>query len=266
MRTYFLVLVACLLPLFLSAPQADAASGYRAPLPAWVKTDKLPEVKQNRMSRTTGGIYYLMVDDQVRWTPQVQVSYRRFAYKVIDRLGLEEAARITVEFDPTHEEVSFHAISVHRDGQVFDRTDSARIETYQREKQLNDGIVDGHLTAHVDIPDLRVGDIVEYSFSIASRPELALNEFASTVRMSWTVPLGFNRYRVTLPADKRLQVRNFGLDLPPVTSQTDGEVTYEWTLHDADPVAAESDVPSWNIAGSFQVSTFDSWDAISKGL
>ena len=266
MRAFLLFLVACWLPMFLSVSQAEAASDYRGPSPAWVKVHKLPEVKQNRISRTTGGIYYLMVDDQVRWTPQVQVSYRRFAYKVIDRLGLEEAARVTVEFDPTHEEVSFHVISVHRDGRILDRTDSARIKTYQREKQLNDGIVDGHLTAHVDIPDLRVGDIVDYNFSIASRPELALNEFANTVRMSWTVPVAFNRYRVSLPANKRLQIRDYGLDLSPVISETDGETTYEWTLHDADPVAAESDVPSWNISGSLQVSTFDSWDAISKGL
>jgi len=207
-----------------------------------------------------------MLDDQVRWTPGVQVFHRRFAYKVIDRLGLEEAARITVEFDPTHEEVSFHSISVNRDGRVLDRFADARIKTYQQEKQLTSGIVDGHLTVHVDIPDLRIGDVVEYAFSVASRPELALNEFSQTVRMHWTVPIGLHRYRVSLPDTKRLQVRNFGLDVSPVISKADGEVIYEWIVKDADPIPAESDVPSWNISGSVQVSTFESWDTISRGI
>ncbi len=249
-----------------AAVAEDDSAKYRGPPPSWITEQPLPEVKQSRVSRAAGGFYYLLADRQVRWRPDAQISYLRIAYKIVDRIGLEEGARITVEFNPTREEVRFHSIQLHRDGKVLDRFADAKMQTYRREKELNQGIVDGYLTVHTDIPDLRVGDVVEYSYSTRKLPDFVLNEFSDEVGMAWTIPVGFFRYRVNLPNGKHLNIRRYGVELEPVKSSGADATEYEWVLEDPDPIASEDNVPVWHFSDGIRLSTSDSWSEIAASV
>jgi len=56
-----------------------------------------------------------------------------------------------------------HGLKVIRDGEAIDVLESARFATFQREGALEQSMIDGLLTAHLQIPGLRVGDEVEFA-------------------------------------------------------------------------------------------------------
>ena len=73
---------------------------------------------------------------------------------------------LNVEFDPSYEQLAFHAISIHRPGQsqVINQL-PGDIRTVQREESMDRYLYDGSLTAIVNLADVRVGDIVEFAYT-----------------------------------------------------------------------------------------------------
>ena len=65
-----------------------------------------------------------------------------------------------------------------RDGQEIDLRDTLTEEVLRREQRLEQGIIDGTLTAWMQIPDLRVGDIVDYSSLRMMKPLASAGERA----------------------------------------------------------------------------------------
>ena len=80
--------------------------------------------------------------------------------------GVEEGARISITFDPSYETVTMHRLIVHRDGKAVDRLARQEIKVIQREERLDWHLYDGRLSAEVILEDIRVGDVLEYAYSI----------------------------------------------------------------------------------------------------
>lgn len=254
---------ACLAALCLPAA---VASELIAPSPDWVIASPQQQPKPERLSQVSNGLYFLVLDRQVRWDPEGQVSYRRVAYKITDRLGLEDGAKILMDYDPSHEGVAFHKINILRDGQRLSRLEDTPIRTYRREAELNSGIVDGHLTAHADVADVRVGDIVEYELSVTSAPQLGAEGYDDGFYALWQVPVAYQRFRASVPAGQSLQWRAYGVDAEPQVTSADGLSVYEWIFEDLEPIAGEAEQPGWNIQGGVLLTTTRDWSEVSRLL
>ena len=245
---------------------AGLADDYTGPAPDWVISAPSNEPRGDRLAQASGGLYYLTSDRQVKWQPEQQVSFKRLVYKIIDRAGLEAGAQILESFDPTHESVKFHKIVVHRDRAALDQLGNVKIEVYRREQDLDKGIVDGHLTAHANIPDVRIGDVIEYEISTTSRPELDLDHFQGGFYTRWTVPVAYTRYRVLLPSQKRLYTRSFSTGAEVRENVANGITAYEWVIEDPEPLSDEQEVPAWEIRSAVLLLTMNSWRDVSKLL
>jgi hypothetical protein len=259
-----LILVAAVL--MGSVAAVRSANDLAAPAPDWVIDAPAAQPNESRLPQVSGGTYFLVLDRQVMWVPERQVTFRRVAYKITERLGLEEGARILWSYDPTHESIRFHRIDIVRDGARLPQLDKTAIRTYQREEELDQGIVDGHLTAHADIADVRVGDVIEYELSVTSKPQLALGDFNDGFYARWEVPLAYQRYRLLLPGGQDLQVREYGIELQPDKTVTNGMTAYEWIMRDIEPVPSEAEQPVWHIQGGVLLSTTSRWAEVSKLL
>lgn len=255
--------IACLLAV---ASSAVAANQFVAPTPAWVVEPPSRQINTERLSQVSGGIYYLVLDRQVRWLPERQETHRRVTYKITDRQGLEEGAKILMNFDPSHEAISFHRVDIVRDGNRLRQLDEIEIRTYQREAELDSGIVDGHLTAHADIVDVRVGDIVDYELSVTSTPQLGLEGYDDGFYALWQVPVAYQRFRVSLPVGRALKSRSYGLDVEPSVGTADGMSVHEWVFEDPEPIVGEAEQPVWNIQGGVLLTTTQAWPEISRLL
>jgi hypothetical protein len=157
----------------LSALVASPASardsiGFNA-APAWVQHATIPSEDAALVAQAQDGVFYLMSDAQTRIEAEVYTHYRRTVVKVLNRAGLEDAARLQYSFDPLDDIFRFHAISIIRDGAVIDKLDPQTAIVARRESDMANGVTDGDLTVYYEIPDVRVGDIIDYEVSWESR-------------------------------------------------------------------------------------------------
>ncbi|MGB3313714.1 MAG: DUF3857 domain-containing protein [Albidovulum sp.] len=141
------------------------------------------------------------MDTQIAWEGETKLSYFRLVTEVTDRAGLERAATVSSDFDPAFETLTLIRLDVHRDGRTMSYRDDLTSEVFRRETRLEAGIIDGTLTAHLQVPDLRVGDIVDMAFLHRSDPVLDGGNRAGGSRLEFSVPVGLTRHVAHWPAD-----------------------------------------------------------------
>jgi transglutaminase-like putative cysteine protease len=256
---------------------SGAALGQRAALdypdikvtstPNWVVRATAPEARSERLQQVQEGVYYLLSDTQSRLANDHYVYYRRIAMQVTNRTGLEQAARLKFTFDPVDEQFSVHSIHVVRDGETIDRLDPEAFIIARQESDMASGVTDGELTVYMEIPDVRVGDIIDYEISWKNQPSLWPGEYSSNFSIQWSVPLGFYRKRVLAPSSRSLTIKTSDPQFKPVISTHGAYTEYVWTTIDADTKTAQSVVPqtfaNW---GYVSISTFDEWGSVAASL
>jgi hypothetical protein len=244
---------------------AAAADGVGRGAPAgWVQELPVPLPRPDRLRQVEDGIYYLLLDSQVKTGRANEVFYTRSAYQVTDRSGLEEAARFEIDYDPTLERVVLHHIRVIRNGVVLDRMADANIQVLRREEELDKGIFDGHKTVHVEIKGVEVGDIVDYAYSWVTTASFWPGQFFGHATTAWSVPLELMRYRVIWPADRApLTIHNRNTTLKPVLTRSGGDVIYDWRAVDPEPVPSEDGTPQWYATwGTVTISSMAKWSQV----
>lgn len=254
--------LATLLAAGLSLPAA--ANGYRTgPAPDWVRPVE-PDTTLPAPDDAPGGVHYLLTDLQLRNQPSGETAYTRFATRALDASGLGQVANIEIDFDPSFQTLTLHAVDVVRDGRRSSRLGKARVELLQREKELEARIFDGRVTAAIFLEDVRVGDIVDYAFSTeGSNPVFGGAAFGS-IYLQWSVPVAHDHTRLMLAPGMTVQTRSEnGAVEPRVQRLADGFLEYTWEQRDVPGQSGESDVPGWHDARPrVQWSQFRDWGEV----
>jgi hypothetical protein len=96
---------------------------------------------------------------------------------VVNNVGVQNASEINISFDPAYETISFHFIRIIRNGEIINKYKEKEIKVIQREDNLESKIYDGSLTAYLSLSDIRLGDIIEYSYTIKGRNPIFNNKY-----------------------------------------------------------------------------------------
>jgi hypothetical protein len=209
-------LAAALAVVFPIAPAAGAAErglGFGAP-PDWVEHVAVDVRASPPATEISGGIDYLLADQQLRVGPRGEERFVHFAKRIVNEAGLESASQLSVSFDPSYESVELHYLRLRRGGAVLDRLARGRVELVQRESELEAQIYDGALQAHTFVEDLRVGDVVEYAYTLRGANPVMQGRLSDSFSVEWSVPLRHQRYRLLWPRERTLLVRNHGSSPP----------------------------------------------------
>lgn len=241
------------------------AQGYTiARVPSWVNYTQTPASDQADQQNNSNGVAYLLVDHQWRVNEGQQSHHQHFVNKALNTSGVSEASQISIDYDPVYESVVLHQIMIHRDGRIIDRVDRSRINLIQREKDLEYQIYDGSKTLNVFIEDVRVGDSVEYSYTIEGANPVFAGHFSENLKMRWEVPVSRVHYRVLWSDSRPLRIRNHETGIEPV-KRTSGQYTeYIWSQDKVEELVSDKDTPSWY--APFPVvylSDINSWDEVA---
>ena len=239
MRLVAFVLTFCLAALPLAAQTLALAED-----PAWADIVPIPEGDATLRAEVEGGQFFLLSDHQLRWEGEVKQSWNRVVAEVTDRAGLEELATIQLDFDPSNETVSLTRLLIHRGDQVIDLKTAVSPQVYRRETRLEEGIIDGTLTAVVQVPDLRVGDVLEQATLLESRPVVGGAERSGSSWLEWATPVALSRTVLTWPKDKPLELGPWPDRVTYYTTDLgDGTLRHEWRRENHIPPVEEEGVP-----------------------
>lgn len=257
MRQALLVLLAMI------ASAAACAADYRfGPVPAWV-TPVTVDPATSLADAGRSGAHALLADVQTRVERQGKTTFSHYASKALDSKGVEEAADISITFDPTYQTLTLHSLNVIRDKRVANRLRSATMRVLQRETELEYRIFDGRKTLSVTLDDLRTGDTVEYAYSLSGMNPVFKNTVSGGADLQWSVPVDRVFVRLLAPPERVVVIKAHGKVTNPQERTADGMREWAWDLKRVAGQPFEKDAPPEYAPYAFiQWSEFADWSAI----
>lgn len=252
--------------LFVASAAAQArAPEYKVGAPApWVSTLALPAAS-GKPELASGGQEYLLSDVQRRIDTGTAASYIRLAAKAVDSSGLDDIARFSVLFDPSYQSVTLHAINLHRGGQTISKLKSSTIQVLQRETEMETRIYDGRKTINVEIDDVRVGDVVDYAYTVSGTNPVFGNQFAGRISMQWGVPVARVAVRLLVHAQRPMRLHDAKAGVKQVMTESGGYRDYRWDRAGVPALRTEKDAPAGYDPYAFiEWSDYADWSAVAR--
>jgi transglutaminase-like putative cysteine protease len=247
--------------------QAEAAEPLHrvAPPAAWVAAATPDYDTAAPTDAGTDGSWYLLLDRQINVTSGGNDAYQHIAVKLTSKTGVEDQSQINVSIDPAFQSLDIHFLRVVRGTTRIDQIQRARITELPEETELQERIYNGHYNVNVLLADVRIGDVVEYAFTIHTRERLFSGHFATLMTVGWSSPVHDQRLRIRSPAARTLYARlSDGGQVPPFQVRGDTlEFAMRW--QDLAAITAEEDQPAWfSPWPSLMVSDLSSWAEVAQ--
>jgi transglutaminase-like putative cysteine protease/tetratricopeptide (TPR) repeat protein len=245
------------------SPQPPAKPQYEiAPPPPWVEVMPLPAIQADATGASPGARNYLLVDRQVRFE-DFSASYEHIAVQLLNHSGVESNSQFQVRFDPEQDRLLIHAVTVHRGAVTIDELKTGRIEILQREDGLEEGVLNGALTFHLLLNDLRVGDTLEYSYTLEHRDPEWGNRYFDRLTTRWDSPARHSRLRIWTKEHVPLYVLNHDV-VQPTRQVIGGWQRLEWRWDELPAIVSVSDAPvGTEQHPSIELSQFANWSEVA---
>lgn len=252
----------CLTLLILN--EAHAQSGVDiGSVAEWVEQRKPDFEVETPLSEIANGEYFLLYDEQTNVAAETESYYIHSAVRIVNESGLESNSQIKIVFDPEFENVTLHSIQVLREGSKFTQLDLSKIKIIQQERELEYQMYDGRLTALYLVEDLRVGDVLEFAYTLHGRNPAVFGFHSSKYSLSYSVPVAEHFIRL-ISDDPKMRYKVRGLDDVEVeTSAKSGKKEFVIRQKRTPRQANESSVPGWyQQYASIEFSNADDWEEI----
>jgi len=262
LKTHHAALAAAL---FVSAPVlADAPRQVLyGPAPAWVRTIS-PTAADAQPSDAAFRIIYQ--DLQERVDKGKLESYTAYRIRILKPEALA-LGNIQIVWSPGAGTATVHYIRVIRDGAAIDVLKQAKLKIIERETGLEQSALDGNLTATMQVPDLRVGDELQFAATIVRAEPAFGTHNAGIAQMAASGVPGTFRYRLLWPIASAMTTR-LSKDLPAtVTKVGDAFKSLDIELRDP-PSIQDIDGASarYNVHRAIEYSDYSGWPDLSKQM
>jgi hypothetical protein len=234
-----------------------------AEIPGWV----VPVPKPTDSPTPDGApLRIVYLDYQIHLGPDGDEVFNSYRLKVLRSEALS-AGNISVAWFPDAGEAKVHYVRIIRDNQVIDVLKSTGFQILQREGFLEHAVLNGQLTAALQVPGLQVGDELEFAATIRRKdPTLGDHSFGFAQLPTTGLPGAF-RIQMVWPKSRKLNWRATS-DVPKLsTTERFGQKELLYELRDPHSVVVADGAPARvNVRRLIEYSDFDSWKEASQRL
>jgi hypothetical protein len=232
------------------------------PQPLWADTTQVDYRNTDLDREADDGYVDLIFDKQTNL--ELQSVYTKKALRIISETGIQNASEISVDFDPSYQQLFFHSLLIIRKGQVINKLDLSKFRTVHQEKELHRFIYNGTVTTMMILEDVQKGDIIEYSYSIHGFNPVFGNKYSDTYTLAYGVPVYRLHYKLFVPATKSIDIKNNGSSLKPGIAIGNRGTAYNWNLFNTHALQEQDKLPSWyDIYPVVMVSEFKNWKEVN---
>ncbi len=231
--------------------------------PSWVEITENAGVIDSRPGRS---IRYLLSEWQTRiGDNDVETeAFTRIKYSPVAYAGLQEAAEISIDFRPTYEDLVIHYVKLSRNGGTLNKLNADQVKLIQHERALDRHQYNGEVTALLVLDDVRVGDVIEYAYTIKGRNPVFAGKYFNSFPLGWKVPVDQVSIRILAPAHRQLNSRIYNAEVNASDFESDGYHVYQWTVNKTGAIRDEDNVPGWfNPYPWLQVTEYSNWEEVS---
>ncbi len=231
--------------------------------PIWVINESYNAKAIAPENELSAGTQILLYTEQIN-TDSEEVYIKSVA-KAIEYSGIQNISTVLADYDPSYQKLRFHAIDVIRNGQTINKLSFKDIQTARRETNAENFIYDGTISAFVNIPDVRIGDIVSYSYSVKGFNPIQKKKFSTSFSLNSTQYI--NKLSIHIFGKKKLHHKAYNTEIEVIHNYSKGINHYEWKDKNIPAILLEDQSPSWYIQNAIIIVTeYNSWsDVINWG-
>lgn len=184
-----------------------------APTPAWVSPP--PAMPLDQLA--ADGVDVPLIDFQLNLEKDKVTTFIDGVLRIKTPEALGQFGTVNLQWQPSKGDLTVHRVEIIRDGKVIDVLgNGSKLTVLQREARLEQRVVDGTLTAMMQVEGLRVGDALRVTHSISMHDDVLAGHvqgFAQLLAGPGT--LRFGRSRIVWDADVNPTLKALapGLDL-----------------------------------------------------
>ncbi|MFS4454700.1 DUF2569 family protein [Maribacter sp. 2304DJ31-5] len=239
----------------------NAQETKKTTIPDWVVNNKVPANINSTSNKEDGAYTYLLIDFQDNLINEEQ--YAHYIVKVLNSQGISEMSDISVSFDPAFQTLRFHSAKIIRKGETINKLSNTRINTFQRETNLERSLYDGSLTSVLNLTDVREGDIIEYSYTIKGFNPVNKGNYSGILYQQYSLPVHRIYSRLVTNRKNDINYKLFYNAKEPEIINSELGKEYIWNTSGLENVVYDVNVPHWyDTQKRISVSTFDDWKEV----
>lgn len=229
--------------------------------PTWIIKEHFDSDVAPPQNGADGGVHVLLYTEQVH--VELEERYTKGVSKVVEYSGIQNISNVVADYDPSYQQLQFHSIKVIRNDVEINKLTYPEIQTARRETNAENFIYDGTISAFVNIPDVRMGDIVSYSYTIKGFNPIQKKKFSTSFVLNSSQAI--NRLSIHVLANRKINYQVLNSDLEVNYRQNQGLHHYEWRHENVPAVLFEDLTPSWHIQNAMIImSEYDSWTEVKS--
>lgn len=235
------------------------------PQPNWVM--KLPLPEGDFAAGADRKIGYRIVSYQDKIDPTTRYRYRRINMDLNNSQALEDEGTLGITFDPSYQSLTIHNIRVIRDGQIIDKISQKDFKLFKVETDADKLIYNGNVRFSYSLTDLRVGDQLDYSYTVIGRNPAFKHSYFIQNTQNFSVPVEKFHSLTAIHKSLPVHTRIFnGGEIPEKTVSEEYNI-YEFLRGELDAVILDSDRPNWHYGRpSVEYSSFENWVEVGKKI
>jgi transglutaminase-like putative cysteine protease len=212
-------------------------------VPQWVQQHDPGLGRISDTACIASGVEYMLVDRQYNLAEQAKYFKQVIRLTSVD--GVQQNSRFTVDLDPGFQRITLHTLRVVRNGKPLERLLPAKIKTVQQERDMDAYLYNGAITVYSDLEDVRIGDLVEFSYTVTGWDPTDDGRFHQQVNLAFSVPVGYLYTRFIIPAGRDLSTRLIAGATEPLTRETGSGKELIWEAKDLSCVVVDDGAPAW---------------------
>jgi len=236
---------------------ANAEKVSLGPNPDWAEPSGLLAASEN----ATGLIFFRRNDTNIHLTENGQYTHQNQRIALLDSRALE-IGNLSLVWNPDVGSPTVHRLLVHRDGDVIDILKDNSFEVVRQEDQLEHSMLNGYLTAILRVPDLRVGDELEWSHTTPTHDLTLGNRNYGMLSLAGAIQSGAYKSRISWESGQEPSLQ-YTDDIKDLIERSSDSVSI--SFNNPKIVSPPKDAPlrySW--LRILEYSDFENWREISK--
>lgn len=259
MRTFLILLLALFAA---STAQAGGQVG-RGPPPAWVKP--VPAAAAPALPIAAGDAFRIeLLDQQIHFDDDGWHAWVRTRTALLSPQALGGMGTVALPWNPSSQDLVVHHLHIIRGVERIDALADKEFAVLRREENLEAAMLDGVLTATLQLEGLRVGDRLELAYSVTTRMPVLGSHVEFIVGSALPAVLDQYFLRGSWPTAGGLRIKASSDMSPPEVWRRGAQSGIELALDNLEPLAVPEDAPSrFHRVRQFEGSDYRSWADLS---
>ncbi|MGO8699607.1 MAG: DUF3857 domain-containing protein [Limisphaerales bacterium] len=234
-----------------------------APPPKWVSPIDFNRRTAVAQASSSTAWEWLLIERQ--FNAQTDEQFCHQMYMVPASAAGVPAPPLAINYDPGCQLLTLHWVRLWRDAASLSRLDTTKLHFGRPAAPAAGSVFSTNRTALIALDDVRVGDVVDYAYTLTGWNPVLAGRFVEAVPAQLPEPIGRLVTKVLWPASRKLYVQNHGTLVRPTTLQRSNNlIEFTWDLRDVPGLGMESETPPWYDPYPWvQLSEFQTWGDVN---